>query len=299
MTSLCNSTISLVSGINNDTIVGNITTSICVLSPHGRALSTVYAAIIASIIAGVTGGYLMAFMTAWICWFAPGRIIVSGAMHIYYSIRRELNRLDSDDGGLDFSNDRVSVLGLIGWWYAACYAPLTSIVWVVSNFSDQHGAIKLARAIVIAVIALPLTIDTKARYGKALARNCGAWSADVFNIVHGLSCLTLGVVSTILLVLGAVQVQLQWFMYLVYMLFVCVWTGVSYGLIAPGDRSTGSDRVQEYLKGFVMGCFACLWVAAPAFNVYRDSEKTPGLNLAAYLACEPEALWRKCVAVLP
>jgi len=54
----------------------------CTLSPHAHALSSVLTAFISSIVGGISGGYRVAFITAWVCWFGIPRILVVGAYQI-------------------------------------------------------------------------------------------------------------------------------------------------------------------------------------------------------------------------
>lgn len=55
----------------------------CELSPSASAFSAVLTAFIGSIINGLTSGWLVAFMTGWISWFALFRVLL-GAMYMMY-----------------------------------------------------------------------------------------------------------------------------------------------------------------------------------------------------------------------
>lgn len=57
--------------------------SSCELSAQSGALSTILAAFIGSIINGLTSGYLVAFITGWISWFAALRILSGALLSLY------------------------------------------------------------------------------------------------------------------------------------------------------------------------------------------------------------------------
>ena len=62
----------------------------CELSPQGRAFSTVLTAFISSIINGLTSGYLVAFITGWISWFAVLRILGGALISLYQAFSPEI-----------------------------------------------------------------------------------------------------------------------------------------------------------------------------------------------------------------
>lgn len=62
-------------------------TSGCQLSPHDKFLSSVLTSFIGSVITGVSSGFLIAFITAWICWFSALRIIVTGSYYTFQAAR--------------------------------------------------------------------------------------------------------------------------------------------------------------------------------------------------------------------
>lgn len=57
----------------------------CTLTPQARAFSSVMSAFIGSIVNGLTSGALVAFITAWITWFALFRVVIGGSYMFYRS----------------------------------------------------------------------------------------------------------------------------------------------------------------------------------------------------------------------
>ncbi|KAK3380915.1 hypothetical protein B0H63DRAFT_510877 [Podospora didyma] len=64
----------------------SITATGCQLSPAGSAFSAILTAFIGSVINGLTSGWLVAFATGWISWFAVLRVLLSGLYMVYRSI---------------------------------------------------------------------------------------------------------------------------------------------------------------------------------------------------------------------
>lgn len=58
-------------------------TSSCQLSPHDKFLSSVLTSFIGSVVTGISSGWLIAFITSWICWLSAMRIIVTGSYFVY------------------------------------------------------------------------------------------------------------------------------------------------------------------------------------------------------------------------
>ncbi|ETS87863.1 hypothetical protein PFICI_01691 [Pestalotiopsis fici W106-1] len=58
----------------------------CELSPSASAFSAVLTAFIGSIINGLTSGWLVAFMTGWISWFALFRVLLGAIYMLYRSV---------------------------------------------------------------------------------------------------------------------------------------------------------------------------------------------------------------------
>ncbi|KAK4149483.1 hypothetical protein C8A00DRAFT_18832 [Chaetomidium leptoderma] len=56
----------------------------CNLSPAASAFSAILSACIGSVINGLTNGWLVAFMTGWIAWFAIFRVLM-GALYLFYN----------------------------------------------------------------------------------------------------------------------------------------------------------------------------------------------------------------------
>ncbi len=90
------------------------------------------------------------------------------------------------------SND-VTLLGWFGWVWGVCYAPIIQVLWLVKNWSEASGELLIVRGLSVSVVALPLTMDTRARYGKALGRRIGGAVTEwLFSAVTMASLVTLG-----------------------------------------------------------------------------------------------------------
>jgi hypothetical protein len=67
------------------------------LSPHDRFLSTILTSFIGAVITGISGGWFIAFCTAWISWFATLRIVAVGMWFVWRAVRGF-----TLDGGITF-----------------------------------------------------------------------------------------------------------------------------------------------------------------------------------------------------
>jgi hypothetical protein len=89
-----------------------------------------------------------------------------------------------------------TTLGWIRWLWSTVYTPVSLGMWITANWT--HG-IKLVRGIATSVGALPPTLNTRARYGKALERRFGLWSRYFFTFLQAIGGLTQGKISALLL----------------------------------------------------------------------------------------------------
>ncbi|CZR63522.1 uncharacterized protein PAC_13419 [Phialocephala subalpina] len=58
----------------------------CSLTPQARAFSSILSAFIGSVVNGLTSGYMIAFITGWITWFAFFRVTIGGSYMFYRSV---------------------------------------------------------------------------------------------------------------------------------------------------------------------------------------------------------------------
>lgn len=58
----------------------------CSLTPQARAFSSILSAFIGSVVNGLTSGYMIAFITGWIAWFAFFRVVIGGSYMFYRSV---------------------------------------------------------------------------------------------------------------------------------------------------------------------------------------------------------------------
>ena len=226
----------------------------CDLSPQGRAFSTVLTAFVGSIVNGLTSGAIVAFMTGWISWLAVLRVLSGAVFSLYQGFSSDYARLERDprsrpedeialqERGLGPESSRgmvraiprvnakpwlpstdgrlvpgVTVLGWIGWLYTVVYSPIVQILWLTENWGPASAPLKIVRALSISVSALSLTIDTKKRYASKLSEkgSFGAIAGVVFRLVHAASAFGMGVMCAALLIKGAIDAHLAWYLILI------------------------------------------------------------------------------------
>ena len=138
-------------------------------------------------------------------------------------------------------NDRlikeVTVLGWIGWLYAAIYSPIVQILWLAENWSAASGPLKFVRAFGISITALSLTIDTKNRYATKLSNTkyLGSPACVAFKIINGVSAFGMGIMCAALLIKGAIDASLEWYIIMLYCIFSIIWAAASFQ-IGPVPR---------------------------------------------------------------
>ena len=204
----------------------------------------------------------------------------------------------------------VTVLGWIGWVYTAVYSPIVQALWLAENWTPASGALKIVRAMGISITALSLTIDTKKRYASKLSdtRYLGNPAGVAFKLVNGFSAFGMGIMCATLLIKGAIDASLPWYVMMVYCFFAVVWAAISYQICPVQD---GGIRGYGLLRDILMGAFAGLFLAAPAFALmlfaqeptldsdgFSSPESGPS-SLHGYLSCKSVAVWQKFVAVFP
>ncbi|KAI9164143.1 hypothetical protein HJFPF1_05782 [Paramyrothecium foliicola] len=208
-------------------------------------------------------------------------------------------------------NRDVTARGWIGWAYGAIWAPTTQIIWIMASASrTDNGPAKLVKGLTIAVSALPLCIDCRARYGESLK-----WGGFVFNVINSVSCLLQAVFSTYLLIRAASDIKAHatgffpWPLVVVYPIFSLIWMYGSCQIVPvrDGNRLQASQlHWTGYFKDIGMGAFAGIFLAAPALGLYMSAQFDKGLgdtssgfdDIASYLRCESQA-WRKFAAIAP
>ena len=204
----------------------------------------------------------------------------------------------------------VTVLGWIGWVYAAVYSPIVQALWLAENWKPASGALKIVRALSISITALSLTIDTKKRYASKLSetRYLGNPAGVAFKLVNGFSAFGMGIMCATLLIKGAIDAKVPWYVMMVYCFFAIVWAALSYQICPVQD---GGIRGYGLLRDILMGAFSGLFLAAPAFALMQfaqeptltsDGFSSPDSgpsSLHGYLSCGSVAVWRKFVAVFP
>ncbi|KAF2424276.1 hypothetical protein EJ08DRAFT_652511 [Tothia fuscella] len=339
--------------------------SSCQLSPHDRFLSSLITSFVGSIVTGITGGYFIAFCTAWICWFATTRILVVGVWFCKQalcgknldSVLRKTSLLEKSSAIKEqgessertaaispppyeeaiqleeqhpkhlSSEDRITtgllaesaesapkaathlaafqagpptILGYAGWIYAAVYFPIVQIMWLIGNWPNgpSSGTLKLVRAIGVGITALPLTMDTKARYAVALEKRFGRWANRLFTYIHAFSTLILGVQAVIMLVVAAIQMPAPPGLVVMYIVLSIIWMFGSFLLFPPMDGGMSPNSVGTFVAGLAMGIFGGAFTSAASFGAMQSAAKEPGMSIGDYLSCESE-VWRKFIATFP
>ena len=334
--------------------------STCQLSDQGRAFSTILTAFVGSIVNGATNGYLVAFMTGWISWFAVLRVLSGALIGLYQAFSSNYAKLEQEQvsksrpademameerglipetsqgvahgesqGGKKALLPRilrpqhssvkrmnirlsqeVTVLGWIGWLYTAVYSPTVQVLWLAENFTAALGPLKIVRAFGISIAALSLTIDTKKRYAIKLGETkyLGSPARAAFKIINGVSAFGMGIMCAALLVKGAIDMSLEWYIIVIYCIFSLIWAAASFSICPVQD---GGIKGSGLIADVLMGAFAGVFLAAPAFAVMQTAEiptlgaegfSTPESGLASlqsYLSCDSVAVWQKFVAIFP
>jgi hypothetical protein len=84
----------------SETTIRSLSSSECHLTPAAAAFTAILSAFIGSVINGLANGWVVAFMTGWIAWFAIFRVLIGGLYMLYHSItnswgpRRSRNDVD-------------------------------------------------------------------------------------------------------------------------------------------------------------------------------------------------------------
>ena len=200
----------------------------------------------------------------------------------------------------------VTVFGWIGWLYTAVYSPIVQILWLAENWSAASGPLKFVRALGISIAALSLTIDTKKRYAIKLSdtKYLGSPACVAFKIINGVSAFGMGIMCAALLIKGAIDASLEWYIIIIYCILSVIWAAASF-LICPVQD--GGMKGSGLILDILMGAFAGIILAAPAFAVMQRAEKPDGFltpesgqaSLNDYLSCESVAVWQKFVAIFP
>lgn len=202
----------------------------------------------------------------------------------------------------------VTPFGWLGWTWSAIYTPLSQTIWVSVHITSADGIQQFVRALAIGVSALGLTFDYKQRYAAALGRRWGGWAFVAFNAWNAGACLLLGVEALALLIHGAMRIEdVPVPLVVLYPVFAIVWAVASWMFLPPVDGARGGNVV----AGVLMGAFAGLFVAAPAFGLWQNAKfdedtdlmmsgsKSSGLGLGDFLACESASVWAKFAAIMP
>ena len=196
----------------------------------------------------------------------------------------------------------ITILGWIGWLYTAVYSPIVQALWLAENWTAASGgSLRIVRALGISISALSLTIDIKKRYASRLrdTRYLGSPACVAFKIVNAGSALGMGIMCAALLIKGAIDTGLAWYIIVIYCVFSIIWAANSFKICPVQD---GGIKGWGFVPDILMGAFAGIFLATPAFAVMmlaEQQDQSGQASLGDYLSCNTVAGWRKFVAIFP
>ena len=205
----------------------------------------------------------------------------------------------------------ITVLSWIGWLYTAICSPIVQALWLAENWTAaSEGPLKIIRAFGISISALSLTIDITKRNASRLGdtKYLGSPACVGFKLVNAGSAFGMGIMCAALLVKGAIDTGLAWYIIMIYCVFSVMWAAVSFRICPVQD---GGIKGWGLVPDALMGAFAGIFLAAPAFAVMMSAEQptltsngfsTPEsgrTSLREYLTCDSVAAWQKFVASFP
>lgn len=196
----------------------------------------------------------------------------------------------------------ITILGWIGWLYTAVYSPIVQALWLAENWTAASGGpLKIVRALGISISALSLTFDIKKRYAARLrdTKYLGSPACVAFKIVNAGSAFGMGIMCAALLIKGAIDTGLPWYVIMIYCVFSIIWAAASFRICPVQD---GGIKGWGLVPDILMGAFAGIFLASPAFAVMMTAEQqnpSGKLNLGDYLSCDSVKIWQKFVAIFP
>lgn len=133
----------------------------CVLSPQARAFSTVLTAFVGSIINGVASGAFVAFLTGWIAWLAPLRVLCGALYDFYLTLSTDVESRPDNKYFERWSETDLTAFGWLCWLWSTLYTPISATLWLAANWNLAAGELKLVKALGISVAGLRLIFDTR------------------------------------------------------------------------------------------------------------------------------------------
>lgn len=79
------------------TTLNSTATTICTLTPHARALSSVLTGLASTLLTGLSSGINITFHVAWVCWFAAFRNVLIASYQLH-----SIAHLQPPEGGEHF-----------------------------------------------------------------------------------------------------------------------------------------------------------------------------------------------------
>jgi hypothetical protein len=287
----------------------------CFLSPRAKFQGATLTAFTGSVVTGITSGFDAVFFVGWTAWFPILRISLVGIWELYEAILLrplkgghqylDLWRIFEFARGFESNFFRqhkeqsVTFLGCFGWLYSAVWSPTREILWLIENWETSSASLKIVRALGVAVAGIPLTIDTRNRYGELLGKVLGTWARCIFNLITATSCMTLGIISAMLMGLAVQQAEIKWYFVLIYVVLSLIWGFAGMSFMVPHDDSESRYSFGRIIGGIFIGCFSGCFLAAPAFILSYTAQTFPGVGVLDYVECKSVTTWRKVVALSP
>lgn len=111
----------------------------------------------------------------------------------------------------------------------------------------------------------------------------------------------MGIMCAALLVKGAIDTGLAWYIILIYFLFSIIWAAHSFRLCPVQD---GGIKGWGLVPDVLVGAFAGIFLATPALAVMALAVMKPTpdpgrTSLQQYLSCDSVRAWQKFVAIFP
>jgi hypothetical protein len=110
--------------------------------------------------------------------------------------------------------------------------------------------------------------------------------------------MTLGLISVIELIQGAIDAEINVFVCILYCLAMIAWTFAGFAFSTPQDKAYGYEGVPLLLAGLLMGAFGGLFTAAPAFSMMMEAENTPGVGISDCLICTEISIRKKVMSII-
>ncbi|KAH8834125.1 hypothetical protein DL96DRAFT_1579501 [Flagelloscypha sp. PMI_526] len=190
-----------------------------------------------------------------------------------------------------------TVFGWATWAFATIYAPIFETGWMVGNWKTSSAALALVRGLGIAIIALPLTIDTKQRYSGVISRRWGHEKGRIFNALTAGAALYLSILSAALCLTALFSFTASWIIFPIYFIFLVIWTLAGFAFVCPRDGADYAHPVVACAGAATMAIFLVVPILmATTFSEFGSDKEVGYLE---WLKCGNGSAWQKLSMILP